>query len=295
MRIGVFTQPSTVDEMVDDVGAIHDAGFASAWTPQIFGVDALTALAVVAREVPDIEIGTAVVPVYPRHPMVLAAQALTVQQVSGGRLNLGVGLSHQVVIEGMLGIPWVHQARYAREYLSILAPLLRGEGVAFEGETLTMKGGLEIRDLAPVPVLLAALGPNMLAVAGELADGTATWMTGPTTIGNHVVPTIRAAASEAGRPDPRIVVALPTCVTDDVDGARAKAAKSFEIYGYLPSYRAMLDREGATGPADVAIVGDEAAVRAQIERIFELGATEFVAIAFSGRERTLAGIRELIG
>lgn len=293
MRIGIFTQTPTVDELVAEVHAIAAAGFPAAYTPQIFGFDALTALAVVAHEVPDIELGTAVVPTFPRHPMMLAAQALTVSQISGGRLTLGIGLSHQIVIESMLGFSWEKPVRHLREYLSILMPLVHGEPVDAEGETLTAKVALDIPGGAPVPVVVAALGAQMLKVAGTLADGTATWMTGPATVASHVAPSIRAAAEAAGRPEPRVVVALPTAVTDDEAEVRAKAAANFEMYGFLPSYRAMLDREGAAGPADVALIGTEAQVRAGIEQVFEAGATEFVAVPFTNRERTtelLAGL-----
>jgi F420-dependent oxidoreductase-like protein len=294
MKIGMFAQPSTVDAAIEDVKAIADAGFASAWMPQIFGLDTLTALAIASREVPGIELGTAVVPTFPRHPMMLAAQARTVQQVSGGRLTLGIGLSHQMVIEGMLGMEWDKPVRHLREYLEILQPLLRGEAADFTGETLSAHLALDIPDSTPVPTLVAALGTQMLNVTGRLAEGTVTWMTGPGTIGTHIVPTIRAAAAEAGRPEPRVVCPLPVCVTDDEATARAKAGAEFEIYGFLPSYRAMLDREGAAGPADVAIVGDAATVRAAVENIFEQGATEFVAIPYSNRNATVEVLQGLL-
>jgi F420-dependent oxidoreductase-like protein len=294
MDIGIFHQPNTVDEAVTLAREVADGGFSTFCMPQIFGIDALTTLAVVASEVPGVQLATGVVPTYPRHPMMLAAQALTVQQVSGGRLTLGIGLSHQIVIEGLLGLSFDKPVRHLREYLSILVPLLHGEPVDVEGETLTAKLALDVPDAAPVPVLVAALGSQMLAVAGRLADGTVTWMTGPATIGSHVVPALTKAAAEAGRPAPRVVCALPVCVTDDEAGARAAAAERFATYGFLPSYRAMLDREGAAGPADVAIVGDAATVRAAVERIVEEGATQFVAVPFKNRQATLEVLAGLL-
>ncbi len=294
MHIGVFTEKGTVDELVADARDVAERGFTSYWTPQIFRLDAITALAVVAHEVPGIELGTAVVPTYPRHPMMLAAQALTTQQVSGGRFTLGIGLSHQIVIEAMLGMSYDKPVRHLREYLSILMPLVRNEASAFEGETLTGNLALDIPDAAPIPVLVAALGSQMLKVAGTRADGTITWMTGRATIADHVAPSIRAAAADAGRPDPRIVSALPVCVTDDEPGVRALAAKSFAVYGHLPSYRAMLDREGAAGPADVALVGSAAHVKAGVEQLFESGVTEFVAVPFANREDTLDVVASLL-
>lgn len=287
MRIGIFSQPASVDKGVEHARLFAEAGFASFWMPQIFGIDALTALAVIGREVPGIELGTAVVPTYPRHPAMLAAQARTVQQVTGGRLSLGIGLSHQMVIEGMFGMSFDKPVRHMREYLDVLGPLLRGEAADATGETLSGHLALDIPDSTPVDVLVAALGTQMLKLTARLAQGTATWMTGAGTIATHAAPTINAAAAEAGRPAPRIVCALPVCVTDDEASARAQAATDFAVYGMLPSYRAMLDKEGVDGPADVAIIGPADVVRAGVERFFEAGATEFVAVPFANREATL--------
>ena len=225
MRIGIFGGDAAngpIDKVIDEARAAADGGFATFWLPQIFGLDALTALAVVGREVPGIELGTAVVPSYPRHPAMLAQQALTTQAVIGGRLALGIGLSHQLVIEGMYGMSFDKPLRHMREYLSILAPIIRDGAASFAGETLTGHVGIDIKGATPCPILLAALGPKMLELAGTVGDGTLTWMTGPATIANHVVPTINAAAEGAGRPEPRIGVGLPVCVTDDIAGARAR-------------------------------------------------------------------------
>ena len=280
---------------LDDVAARlrkhADAGFASAWVAQVFGYDALTLLAVLGREVPDIELATGVVPTYPRHPMMLAAQALTTQEACGGRLVLGIGLSHQIVIEGMFGYSYDRPARHMREYLSVLLPLLRGEQVSFQGETLkTMTiAPLDVKGVVPPPVLLAALAPTMLKLAGSLADGTVTWMTGPATVADHIVPAITKAAEAAGRGRPRVAVGLPVCITHEPDEARERATRTYVVYGQLPSYRAMLDREGAGGPQDVAIVGDEDEVVAQIGRIADGGATDFMGALFgtpAERERT---------
>jgi F420-dependent oxidoreductase-like protein len=288
MRIGIFGQALTVDDLVEQARKVHERRFASFWTPQIFDLDALTALAVVGREVPELELGTAVVPTYPRHPMVMAGQARTVQQVSGGRLTLGIGLSHQIVIEGMLGLDFAKPVRHLREYLDILLPLVHDEVADARGDTLTATNvGITIPDSTPVPVVVAALGPQLLRLAGGRTDGTVTWMTGPRTIADHVAPSIRAAAAEAGRPEPRVVCALPVAVTDDEAASRRRAGAYFQVYGFLPSYRAMLDREGAEGPADVAIVGTADEVRAAVAAVFEAGATEFVGVPFPGDDATL--------
>lgn len=294
MRIGIFSQPATVDKGVEHARTFADMGFESFWMPQIFGIDALTTLAVVAREVPSIKLGTAVVPTYPRHPSMLAAQARTVQQVADGRFTLGIGLSHQMVIEGMFGMSFDKPVRHMREYLDVLMPLVRGEAADATGETLSAHLALDIADSTPVEVLVAALGGQMLRLTARLAQGTATWMTGAGTIASHVAPTITAAAAEAGRPAPRVVCALPVAVTDDEAAVRAQAGSDFAVYGMLPSYRAMLDLEGVDGPADVAIVGPASVVRDGIERFFAAGATEFVAVPFANREETLEVLASML-
>lgn len=286
MRYGATLDTSLpVPEVVEQTRRLAAAGFSSVGCSQIFGYDALTLLAVVGSQVADIELMTAVVPTYPRHPIVLAAQALTVQAITGGRLTLGIGLSHQIVIEGMYGYSFEHPLRHMRDYLSALLPLLRGEKVTYEGPTLKANtfAPLDVKAPAP-PVLVAALAPRMLELAGSVADGTVTWMTGPATVASHVVPGITAAASRAGRPSPRVVVALPVCVTSDTEGARERADSTFSMYGRLPSYRAMLDREGAAGPGGVAVVGDEDSVAAQLAGLAAAGVTDFAAAPYGTAE-----------
>jgi len=301
MRIGMSltdqTGPDALTGLRDQLQQAADDGFASAWISNIFGLDALTALAVAGRQVPGIELGTAVVPTYPRHPAALAQQALTVALAVGGRLALGIGLSHRLVIEDMYGQSFERPARHMREYLSILLPLLNGEAADFDGDTMRAKIGLSVSRPSLVPVLLAAMAPAMLRLAGERADGTVLWMTGPATVRDYIAPAITKAAAAAGRPAPRVVCILPVCVTDDPDQARTRAARIFEIYGQLPSYRAMLDREGAAGPADVAIVGDEEIVGSRIMALADAGVTDFVAGEFAVGEdakRTRALLKSLV-
>ena len=282
MRIGTSAVETGGDQalskLADQLRRAADDGFASAWMANIFGLEALTSLAVAGSQVPGIELGTAVIPTYPRHPAVLAQQALTAALAAGpGRLTLGIGLSHKIVIEDMYGYSFDKPARHMREYLSVLLPLLDSAPVSVDGDTLSAHIGLSVPRVGRVPVLLAAMAPRMLNLAGEQTDGTILWMTGPATIRDYVVPALSAAASAAGRPSPRVVCQLPVCVTSDPAAARASAAEELAIYGQLPSYRAMLDREGAAGPGDVAIVGDEDAVAAQILALADAGVTDFVA------------------
>lgn len=301
MRIGIFggiTATATIDEVVADVQASEEQGFHSYWVPQIFGYDALTLLAVIGRESERIELGTSVIPTYPRHPAMLAAQALTTQQACDGRLTLGIGLSHQPVIEHMFGMSFDKPVRHLREYLDVLMPLVTGERVEAHGETISANLELDIPGARPVPVQVAALGPQMLKLAGARTAGTITWMTGPRTIAEHTAPAIRAAAEEAGNPEPFVTSGVPVCVTDDVEGTRARAAQVYAIYGQLPSYRAMLDREGLEGPADLAIIGDEDTVADRIRAFADAGVTDLAASEFGSgageRRRTRDLLRSLL-
>lgn len=280
MRIGINATGAvrTLDELIAAATEAEAAGFDSFWIAQIFGLDALTALAVVGRTVDRIELGTAVVPTYPRHPMMLAGQALTTQSAVGDRLALGIGLSHQIVVEDLWGYSYQRPLRHMREYLEALLPLLRGESVAVTGEDITCIGSIDIPGPSAPGVIVAALGAKMLELAGSTGCGTITWCTGERTLLDHVVPSITRAAEAAGQPAPRVVAGLPICVTDDPDAARALIAEQLAMYGGLPSYRAMLDREGVDGPADVAIVGDESEVAAQLARLADGGVTEFSAV-----------------
>ncbi|MCH8007252.1 MAG: LLM class F420-dependent oxidoreductase [Chloroflexi bacterium] len=310
MRIGlnyggvasIEARIQSVDEHVQRVVDAEEDGFDSIWIAQIFGADALTVIALAGPRTKRIEMGTGVVPTYPRHPFVLAQQALTVQAAAGGRLTLGIGLSHQPVIEGMWGLSYDKPARHMREYLSVLRPLVEEGTVAFSGDVFRVQGALQVPGAQPFPILIAGLAPMMLRIAGELADGTVTWMTGPKTIETHIVPRISAAAEAAGRPAPRIGVALPVAVTDDATAARKQAAQEFQMYGFLPNYRRMLDIEGAQGPEDVAVIGTEAEVESQIRAIAAAGTTDFIAALFptdgdpdASMTRTRALLKSLVG
>ncbi len=292
LRIGSMIDVDTsLPDTVAQLRRYKEAGLAHAFASQIFGPDALTLLATAGAQVPGIDLGTGVVPVHPRHPMMLAAQALTVQWATGNRLLLGIGLSHQVVVEGIWGMSYDRPARYMKEYLSSLMPLLQGEAVKSTGERVTTNAfvPLGIPGAEAPPVLVAALGPTMLKLAGTVADGTVTWMTGTGTVASHIAPTITAAAQAAGRPAPRVVVSLPVAVTDAPEAAKERINEALSIYPNLPSYRAMLDKEGAESPADIAFVGDEEAVAAAVAELAEAGATDFVAAIVGDRSERERG------
>jgi F420-dependent oxidoreductase-like protein len=288
MRIGTIVEDKDVESAVAGVRRAKDDGFASAWFTQMFSFDAITVCALAGSQVDGIEVGTAVVPTFPRHPTALAMQAVTAAKATGGRFALGIGLSHQMVIEGMLGLSYDKPARHMREYLTVLQALLRDGKADFEGEAFKVHAPLDAMGAEPPQVLVAALGPAMLKISGELADGTITWMTGPKTLESHIIPTITNAASKP----PRIVAALRTCVTDAAD-ARERTGQAVAFYGNLPSYRAMLDREGAGEPKDVSIIGSEDEVTAALRHLADIGVTDFVAVP-AGTPEELARTRKLL-
>ena len=301
MRLGIFTgstgPAAKVTDVVADARQAEAEGFASFAMANIFSHDAMGALTLAAAQTERIELMTAVVPTYPRHPHAMAQQAVTVQAAGGGqRFVLGIGLSHAVVIEGMFGMSFDRPARHMKEYLDVLLPLLAGERVQYQGEQYKGNLFLEVADAEPVSCMLAAMGPAMLRLAGARTDGTILWMTGAKAVETHIAPAMNAAAREAGRPDPRIVVGLPILLTNDADAGREAAAQQFANYGNLPSYRGMLDIEGAAHPADVALIGTEEGLEASLRRLIDAGATDFGAAAFGTEEeraRTRAFLAEL--
>jgi len=274
MRIGTVMGTSgpgqTLDDLINFAKQAEAAGLDDLWMANIFSFDAIATLGLIGREVPRIGLGTAVTPTYPRHPTAMAQQALTTAAAAGGRFRLGIGLSHRLVIEDMFGFSYEKPAKHMREYLSVLMPLVRGESADFDGEQYHVHNvKMDIPGSEGMPVLVAALGPVMLKIARELADGTITWMVGEKTLAGHIAPAIGA--------DKTIVAGVPMVLTTNVDDAKAKIDKQLAIYGQLPSYRAMLDREGAATPSDVALVGDENALRSGIERYRDAGVTHFNA------------------
>ncbi|MCW2914592.1 MAG: class F420-dependent oxidoreductase [Actinomycetia bacterium] len=280
-NVGVgIDRPKTIAEIVEEVRRAADLGLGGAWWAERHTADALTAATVAGLAVPELPLGTAVVTTYPRHPLALASQALTVQAATGNRLTLGIGPGHKQRVETTLGMSFDRPALHTREYLSALMPLLHGESVEFSGEIHHVAGQVPTPGAQPPTVLLAALGPVMLRTAGELADGTVTVWTGVRTIATHIAPRITAAADAAGRPAPRVVVNLPIAVTDDPDGARTWIADHFGASSLVPSYRAMFELEGARGGADVVVVGDERHVEKELHRFADAGATEFIAVPF---------------
>ena len=282
MQIGLSGGAATIDGLVDQAVRAEADGFASLWYASAIAADPLVAIALAGRATASIELGTSVLQTYTAHPVLQANRAISVASaMARPGFTLGLGPSHQLPVEQAYGLSYAHPGRHTEEYVTIVTAMLAGDAVDLDGEEFHVhvpsRGGAVD---PPVSVLVAALAPRMLRVAGELTDGTILWMGNARAVERHVAPRLSASASAAGRREPRIVAGLPVAVHDDVDEARQTAAAMFAGYGELPNYRRLLDIGGAAGPADAAIVGDEASVESQIQDLFDAGATDVWAAIF---------------
>lgn len=297
MRIGIngsgLLASPNIDDMVTDVAAAEAEGFSSWWLAQTGLVHALGALAAAGPTTSSIEVGTAVIPTWTQHPFALAGQALTAQQRLGGRLVLGIGLAHKPAVEDRFGMEWHKPVRHMSDYLTILHGLLHDGRAEHRGEIWTFDGETPRPTTDAPKVMLAALGDQMLRLAGRRADGTILWCVGPKTIETHIAPRIRDAAAEADRPEPAIVCSIPCWVTDQPDAARSFIAQILANYATLPSYRAMLDIEGIHGLEDLSLVGSADEVRAGIEAVAAAGATDFTAVPM-GNPDEMAETRQVV-
>ncbi len=283
MRIGLYISAAgndSLDVIFERFTAAEELGFHTAWVGHTFEWDALCLLALAGRSTARIELGSWVVPTFPRHPVAMAQQALTVQNASGDRLLLGIGASHAAVIQKRLGIDYTRPLRHMREYLAVLPTLLTGERADYRGEDFRIATQLDAKGAAAPPVLLAALGPRMLELAGRAADGVAIWLGAERFVGEFALPHIDLGAVAADRPRPRIVVGLPIAVTRHPT-ARDAADKFLALSSRLPAYRRVLEREGAESPGAVALVGDEEQVVRRLEALSRLGVSDFNAILFA--------------
>lgn len=304
MRFGIsgtaLLAAGSLGRLIEYAQGAKDDGFASFWIGEHIsgGFDAVTALTVIGQSVPDIELGSAVVPTYPRHPMVLAGQVLTATCALGPRFTLGIGLSHASMLSD-LGLSMDRPIRHLKEFLSILQPLLSEGVVSFDGEMLTCHARSFIRPAFQTPVVVAALGPQALKVAGAMTTGTSLSWVGPRTVAQHIRPPLEAAAGSAGRGAPRIIATVPVCVTDDEPGKRREISERVKSYGQLPSYRIAMEQEGVEAPGDLCLIGGESAVRDLIGEYAESGVTDFVALEIGSRgdewSRTRALLKECAG
>ncbi|WP_328605262.1 TIGR03564 family F420-dependent LLM class oxidoreductase [Amycolatopsis sp. NBC_00345] len=299
MTIGITLpagQPAGVDELIGQARQAADAGVGSVWfSQQPLSYDAIALAGLAGREVPGLAVGTSVVPLYPRHPLVLASAARTADAATGGRFTLGLGLGAQAFHQPIYGVEYPPPIRHLREQLTVLRQVFSGEAVDFAGETLDVHTA-DAAGAADVSIIVAAMGPQALRVTGELADGTLPFLAGPRTLAEEIVPTLTKAAERAGRPAPRIIAAVPVVVTGDVAAVRQTAAAELGFYSTIPSYQKVLATAGVDHAAQLALIGDEETVAAGVRQYYEAGATEvlFAQTGLNGtadRERTwrLAG------
>jgi 5,10-methylenetetrahydromethanopterin reductase len=267
-----------VGKLVSDIEWAESAGLDTAWMPQVPNdFDCLTMVALMAAHSSRIELGTAVVPLQAQHPIALARQALSTHAVAGGRLALGVGPSHHWIIRDMLGLPYEKPAAYTRDYLQVLNAAIAGPGpVDVENDSFTVHNPTVIAADTPMPVLVAALGPVMLQLAGELADGTVLWMADERAIGDHIAPKITKAAADAGRPAPRIVAGIPVtlCAPSQIDEAKERANRILGEAEVSPNYQRLLDRGDARDVGDLCAAGDEEAILTRMRGFADAGVTD---------------------
>jgi F420-dependent oxidoreductase-like protein len=301
MRLGVFIGDASglrtdVDALLANAREAEELGFATGWLPHIpWSLDALMAVALAGQVTSRIELGTAVVPTYPRHPLTMAQQALSAQAACGGRAVLGIGPSHPVVIEAMHGLVYERPARHTGEYVQVLKLAFHGTGhVSHQGEFFQVQAMLEVPGSSQLPVLVSALAPLMLRMAGTFADGTITYWANERAIGDHVVPTISTAAGVAGRPSPRVVAGIPVALVSDVDAAKVRAAKLFAGYHAIPAYQRIRSAGGDLQLPDIAIIGDEKTIEARLRSYADAGATDLAAAVIgldsdraAGAQRTM--------
>lgn len=292
---GAGTGMTSIDQVRSEARWAETAGFDSFWVSQIFGVDPIVALAAVGADVSGLaHLGTSVVPLAGRHPLALAAQARTAQSALDGRFVLGVGPSHAMVSEGFFGEPYDRPFTRTREFLSALAPLLRGENIDLHGDIIEAHGWLTI-DATPCPLLLAALGPRMLDLAGRTVAGTTLSSCGPRTIASHIAPVINAAAADSGRPAPQIQAMVEVAVTTDPAAAHAESVESGRLYATLPAYRRVLDLEGIESGAELLLAGSIARIVDGLRAYVDAGATELRLCIGSSDERVIGATRDALG
>lgn len=293
MRIGLTGGGATVDRVVEQAVQAEAEGFTSLWYASVVTGDPLVAMAIAGRATTRIELGTAVLQTYPCHPLLQANRAASVADAMGrSGFTLGIGPSHEPLIRGVFGLSYDHPGRSTEEYVRILTGVLRGEAVDIDGDDWSAhtaaRTAVPVHD---VPVLVSALGPRLLRVAGAVADGTVLWMAPARAIETHIAPRIHAAASGASRPSPRIVAGLPVAVHDDEAEARAAAAANSTMYAGMDNYRRILEVGSATSPADAAIVGNETTVRARLQGLLDAGATDVWAAVFPVGDDRAASVR----
>ena len=269
---------NVVDDVVAQARRAHEIGVRQVWLAQQFDHEAITLAALVGAAVPGVGVGTSVVPINPRHPLIMASLAQTAQAASHGNFSLGLGLGAHEPERKAFGTSWPNTVQRLREHLTVLRSIFAEGAVDFHGDEFTASPGwpVAVPGGAPLPVYVAAMGPKALQVTGELADGTLPYLAGPRTIAEFIEPTIAKAAADAGRPKPRIIAAVPVLVSEDGDVARNIATQQLSFYETIPSYQSVIAREGVDSVAELAAVGPAESVARQMKTYLDAGATDVV-------------------
>jgi len=295
--IGSIGSAGTLEGQINQIVQAETDGFDSFWAAHIMDLDIMTMMSIAAQHTKRIKMGTAVTPTFLRHPIAMAQQAITVQASAHGRFTLGMGVSHKPVVESRFGLEFKKPAKHMREYLSIVNSLSTYGEVDQQGEIHTAVSTFTSEEKPALSIVIAALGNLMLKNAGELADGTITWMTGPETIKTHITPKITQSAHDAGKASPRVIAGLPLCVTDNKGNGFQEASRYFGRYGELPSYRSMINRENAESPAELAVIGNEQEIEEKLHQYAASGATEIAAQIFPetpGNKESILRSREAL-
>jgi F420-dependent oxidoreductase-like protein len=298
MPAGVLLIPrpgaaNLVDDVIAQAARAHELGVKQVWLAQQLNYDAISLAALVGAAVPGLGVGTSVVPINPRHPLIVAQMAQTAQAATHGNFSLGLGLGARVIERPAFGSDWTNGITRLREHLTILRSVFDTGRVDFIGSEISASPSwpVQVAGGTPIPVYVAAMGPKALRVTGELADGTIPYLAGPRTVGEFIVPTIDKAAAEAGRSAPRVIVAVPVQLSADVENARAAAAQQLSFYESIPSYRNVIAREGVDSIVDLAAIGSEETVARTLHSYLNAGATE---LTLSPLERTDSAEREAL-
>ena len=296
-RLAAFNNAvKTLDESVARAKTAERLGFESVWVTQLPDArDASLVLAAYAAATQRLKLGTGVLPIYTRHPTAMAQMAATLDEVSGGRFILGIGISHKVTVEGMWGLKLERPVDAMREYLTIVRTSICEGSASIDGELFTTRWAYSAPHRPDLPIMISALNPRMLELAGELADGVVLWMCSPAYIRDHVIPTVTAGREKVGKSLDgfEVVAAVPVCLTSDRHGAQGVFRQTVERYSNLPYYRKMMDASGfkdeleagtiSEGMLDeLAGIGDEHQVRDAVRRYREAGVTLPCAGPFGG-------------
>src|SRR3954454_9277890 len=289
----LFPNPNAVnvvDDAVSQARRAYDLGVRQVWVAQQFDHDAIALAALIGAAVPGLGVGTSVVPINPRHPLIVASLAQTAQAASHGNFSLGLGLGSHQPERQAFGTSWPNTIRRLREHLTVLRSIFDTGVVNFTGNEISAQPGwpVKVAGGTPVPVYVAAMGPKALQVTGELADGTLPYLAGPRTIAEFIEPAIAKSAREAGRRKPRIIAQVPAIVSDDVDAARNFVADQLSFFETIPSYQKVIAREGVAGATDLAAVGSAESVRRQLQRYLDAGATDVVLSGLAWSDPTVA-------